>query len=70
MLHVALDVGYVDQASFQRVKSQAEEVSRLVSAWRASIDRQLGDAGILREEPALWDDAASPLSTGVSLVSD
>ncbi len=38
-LYVALDVGYVNNESFQELRDQAEEVGRVVGGLRASIAR-------------------------------
>ncbi|MBI5006916.1 MAG: four helix bundle protein [Nitrosomonadales bacterium] len=38
-LYVALDVGYIDQAAFEKTFEQAEEVARLVGGLRASLKR-------------------------------
>lgn len=38
-LYVALDVGYVNNKSFQELRDQAEEVGRIVGGLRASIAR-------------------------------
>ena len=39
-LYVALDVGYLDQAEFDRLFIQAEEVSRIIGGLRASIEKR------------------------------
>ncbi len=39
-LYVAIDVGYFDKSTFERVLEQAEEVARIVGGLRASVDRQ------------------------------
>lgn len=39
-LYVALDVGYLDQLSFTRLQALAQEVGKIVSGLRASIQRQ------------------------------
>ncbi len=39
-LYVAIDVGYLDQQTFNRLLAQAEEVARIVGGLRASVDRQ------------------------------
>lgn len=39
-LYVALDVGYLDKATFDQLMKQAEEVGRIVGGLRASVDRQ------------------------------
>jgi four helix bundle protein len=39
-LYVALDVGYLDDRSFQDLRLQAEEVGRIIGGLRVSIARQ------------------------------
>lgn len=39
-LYVASDIGYVDQNAFQKLLSQAEEVSRVLGGLRAAVERQ------------------------------
>ncbi len=39
-LYVALDVGYLQQPRFDALMSQAEEVARVLSGLRASIEKQ------------------------------
>jgi len=39
-LYVALDVGYLDPSTFDRLLAEAEEVGRLVGGLRASVERQ------------------------------
>jgi len=39
-LYVALDVGYLNQAEFQDLMNQAEEVGRLIGGLRASVAKQ------------------------------
>ena len=39
-LYVALDIGYLDKAAFDRLMQQAEEVARITGGLRASVDRQ------------------------------
>ena len=39
-LYVALDVGYLDQPTFDRLFGQAEEVARIIGGLRASIERR------------------------------
>ncbi|MDQ3707605.1 MAG: four helix bundle protein [Chloroflexota bacterium] len=39
-LYVALDVGYLQQARFDALMSQAEEVARVLSGLRVSIEKQ------------------------------
>jgi four helix bundle protein len=43
LLYTALDAGYLDEASFQRLMLQAKEVSRIVGGLRASVYRQKAD---------------------------
>jgi four helix bundle protein len=38
-LYVALDVGYLRQAEFDRLSALAGEVARIISGLRASIDQ-------------------------------
>lgn len=42
-LYVALDVGYLDKATFDRLMQQAEEVGRIVGGLRASVQKQKED---------------------------
>lgn len=44
-LYVALDVGYLDKSTFEKVLEQAEEVARIIGGLRASVDRQRKDGG-------------------------
>ena len=44
-LYVALDVGYLDQAAFDRLMEQAEEVARILGGLRAAVDKQRRDGG-------------------------
>ena len=39
-LYVALDVGYLTESQFEAHYAQAEEVARIVSGLRASVNRQ------------------------------
>lgn len=39
-LYVAFDVGYLDQATFIRLMTMAEEVARIVGGLRSSVDKQ------------------------------
>lgn len=39
-LYVALDVGYLDRAVFEGLIAQAEEVSRILSGLRTSVERK------------------------------
>ncbi len=39
-LYVALDIGYLQQADFDLLLSQAEEVARVLSGLRSSIEKQ------------------------------
>jgi len=39
-LYVALDVGYVSQTEFDRLREQCEEVARIIGGLRASVARQ------------------------------
>ena len=42
-LYVALDVGYLEQSTFEKLLEQAEEVGRIVGGLRVSVDRQRKD---------------------------
>ncbi len=44
-LYVALDAGYLDEASFDALIQQAEEVARIVGGLRSSVHRQKADGG-------------------------
>ena len=39
-LYVALDVGYIDERTFQELRLQAEEVGRIIGGLRVSIAKQ------------------------------
>jgi four helix bundle protein len=39
-LYIALDVGYLDQAKFEQLFAQAEEVGKIVGGLRAAIEKQ------------------------------
>jgi four helix bundle protein len=39
-LYIAMDVGYLDQATFGQVRAQAEEVGRIVGGLRSAVERQ------------------------------
>ena len=39
-LYVALDIGYLDEPTFQALSDQAEEVSRIIGGLRAAVDRR------------------------------
>lgn len=39
-LYVALDAGYLDKTTFDRLMDQAEEVARIVGGLRASVQKQ------------------------------
>jgi four helix bundle protein len=39
-LYIALDVGYIDQSTFDRLLSQSEKVGKIIGGLRASIARQ------------------------------
>ncbi len=39
-LYVAFDVGYLDQAEFEHLLAQAEEVARIVGGLRVSVQKQ------------------------------
>ena len=40
-LYLALDVGYIDQTTFQTLMAQADEAARVIGGLRASIARRL-----------------------------
>ncbi len=42
-LYVALDVGYLEQTSFDRLMKQTEEVAGLLGGLRATADKQRRD---------------------------
>jgi len=39
-LYVALDVGYIDAQTFQELRTQSEEVGRIIGGLRVSIAKQ------------------------------
>ena len=39
-LYVALDLGYLEQSEFNELKDRCAEVSRLIAAMRATVDRE------------------------------
>jgi len=39
-LYVALDVGYIDQETFDNVNSSTSELSRIIGDLRASVQKQ------------------------------
>jgi four helix bundle protein len=41
-LYVALDIGYINDATFQNLREQAEEVGRIVGGLRASVAKKRG----------------------------
>jgi four helix bundle protein len=41
-LYVALDIGYISNATFQNLREQAEEVGRIVGGLRASVAKKRG----------------------------
>ena len=43
-LYVALDVGYLDETTFERLTEQAKEVGRLIGGLRASVERRIRNA--------------------------
>ena len=45
LLHVTLDANLVDTETFERLKSQADEVARVVGGLRASVERSLKSSG-------------------------
>lgn len=48
LLFVALDIGYIDEAAFQHLMAKALETTRLVTAFRKSIEHRMNT---IREEP-------------------
>jgi len=44
LLYVALDAGYIDATTFERLNSQAIEVNRLIGGLRAAVGRQRDEA--------------------------
>jgi four helix bundle protein len=42
-LYVALDIGYIDDAIFQKLRGQAEEVGRIVGGLRVSVAKKRKD---------------------------
>jgi four helix bundle protein len=36
-LHIALDIGYIDQAAFDQLRDQTQEVGRVISGLRSSV---------------------------------
>jgi len=42
-LYVALDVGYLDKANFDRLIEQAEEIARILGGLRVAVDKQRKD---------------------------
>lgn len=63
MLYAGLDIGYLKEDEFGRLKAQAEEVTRVVAGLRASVQRAIeaGDKRRLREDEALYDPPFEPL---------
>ncbi len=39
-LYVALDAGYIDETMFKKMSDDANEVARIISALRTSVDKQ------------------------------
>lgn len=56
MVYAGLDVGHLDQASFQQLTGAAMDVTRLVAAWRSSVERERQASKELREAPLTWDE--------------
>ena len=44
-LYLALDIGYIDEAEFELLRAQAEEVARLIGGLRASVERKMNIQG-------------------------
>ena len=40
-LYIALDIGYLNESEFQALKAQSEEVSRILSRLKASVQAQI-----------------------------
>lgn len=40
-LYLALDAGYLDESEFQRLRSVAEESSRVIAGLRAAVERSV-----------------------------
>lgn len=59
LLYVALDLGYVTEASFARLHAQCLDVTRLVTALRNSISRRLSEPShprsAIREAPVSYE---------------
>ncbi len=39
-LYVALDAGYIEERSFDTLRAQAEEVSRMIGGWRGGVAKR------------------------------
>jgi four helix bundle protein len=58
LLYVALDAEHIDDAAFQRLMAQTEEVSRIVGGLRAAVERNIASSGrrsIREDEPTPYD---------------
>jgi four helix bundle protein len=49
-LYVALDVGYLQQADFERLRIQAEEISRMIGKFQVAVYQQKEERGKVKEE--------------------
>jgi four helix bundle protein len=47
-LYIALDIGYLNQAEFDKLMAHAEEVGRIIGGLRASVERQREEARAIR----------------------
>ncbi|MEP7327018.1 MAG: four helix bundle protein [Gemmatimonadota bacterium] len=64
-LYVALDAGYIEQAEFEALQKQAEEVSRIIGGLRSAVSRQRSRAKE-RPQSSVLSPSFSPLSPGPS----
>lgn len=55
MLYAGLDVGHLDDDRFQALMRAVMDVTRLVAAWRSSVQREMRDGKTLRETGFMWD---------------
>jgi four helix bundle protein len=42
LLYIALEIGYLNQAEFDKLMVQAQEVSKVIGGLRTSVERQIG----------------------------
>lgn len=59
MLYAGLDVGHLEDGDFQHLMKTSMDVTRLLAAWRSSVQREMRGPGELREEPLVWDQETS-----------